>query len=171
MMPFALRGLLLLTAAWLAALFDTGIAPLLELRHCAPSACLLAAVLTIALSNNSHAFLIAGGFGLTGDLSGASRLGPALGCFALAGYVVLRLRGTSQPPGVLRRSAELLLCAIAMPIALATVQALSAATSVSWSWLMQAALGAGLYTAALALPVLLFAISSRSAFHSLAPDS
>lgn len=172
----ALRSLLLLAAAWLAAVFDCGVAPWLELRHCAPSACLLAAAVSIALSRSSYAFLTAGWFGLVADVSGAGPLGPALGCFACVGFLLIAIRRpgsvsdrSSPLSGTLRQFVELLLGTLAMSISLTVVQGLSSATDVAWAPHLKQSVGAGLYTVALALPILLLAATTRPAFPSPAP--
>jgi cell shape-determining protein MreD len=166
MRHFAPRLVLLLAVAWLAAVFDCGVMPLVELRSCTPSACLLAAAASVALSKSDHAFLTAGGFGLAADLSGAGRMGLAMGCFALVGYAVVRLRATSKLHGMLRQAVELTVATLAMSVALALLHACFAGTEIAWPWLLKQALGAGLYTLALATPVLMLLVSTRTALFS-----
>jgi hypothetical protein len=162
-----LRSVLLVAAVWSAAVFDCGIAPWLELWHCAPSACLLGAAAAIALSESSYAFLIAGCFGLAADLAGDGPLGPALGCFACAGYGLILFRRASKLRGLLRQSIELLLGTITMALSLAIVQSLSPVTALS----LRLSLGAALYTAAFAVPLLMLTASTRSVLPAPAPDS
>ena len=171
MTHLAVRGLLLLAAAWLAAVFDCGIAPWLELRHCAPSACLLAAAAAIALSESSYAFLTAGWFGLAADLAGGGALGPALGCFAVIGYVMIAMRHASRLHGALRQGIELLAGTIAMAVSLSVIQALLSATDAAMAPTLRLSAGAGLYTVAFAVPLLLLTASARPVFPAPAPDS
>jgi hypothetical protein len=171
MTHLAVRGLLLLAAAWLAAVFDLCIAPWLAVQHCAPSACLLAAAAAIALSESSYAFLTAGWFGLAADLSGVGSLGPALGCFAAVGYVVIAMRGASRLRGALRQGIELLAGTIAMAVSLSVIQALVSASDAALTPTLRLAAGAGLYTFALAAPLLLLAASARPMFPAPTPDA
>lgn len=171
MMHLVPRVVLLLLAAWLAALFDCGIAPLLELHDCAPSACLLAATLTIALSRSSHAFLLAGWFGLAGDLAGAGPLGASLAGCSLVGYLIARLRGPAKTAGMVRAAAELIAATLAVDALLATLHGLLQATDATWPLILQRAVGTGLYSLAFAIPLLVLICSTRSAFQPLTIDA
>jgi cell shape-determining protein MreD len=164
-----LRCVALLALAWLALLFNCGLASLVEVRGCAPSACLLAAALSISLSKGRHGILAAAWFGLAADLGGTGRLGIFMGCFALVGYAILRLRVSSVHHRLLRQGIELLLGTLAMSVSVACVQRLFAGTDLAWSALLGHSLGVSAYTALCALPFLIAAAAADGTSASLAP--
>lgn len=170
MMHFVIRIIMMLIAAWTLAVFDCGIAPYLELSGSVPSACLIAAMLAVTLSSSSHAFLLAGAFGLTADLTGAGPLGASLGCYALIGHGVIRMRGSVKHPGLIRGSLELMLGTLAATLLLAILHNLLIPANVNWPSQMQRALGAGIYSIVLGLPLLVLVLSTRSALQPLTPD-
>lgn len=170
MMHFAMRTIVMLTAAWSLAVLDCGIAPHLELHGSVPSTCLIAAMLAVTLSSNGYAFLLAGAFGLAADLAGAGPMGAALGCYALIGYGVARLRGTAKSIGLMRASLELMVGSLAATVLLGILNKLRQPDNTDWSSLMQHAFGAGVYSIALGLPLLVLVLSTRSALRPLTPD-
>lgn len=139
------RILLYLASAWLAAVFDTGISPLLAIGGCAPSACLLAASLCISIQQSRYAFLGSALFGLVSDLTGTDRLGLTMACFAFTGYALGRLQASAG------RSGRIMLL-------LAATVAMAALTGLSHRCLdFTQSIGIGLYSGVCAASLLLIA--------------
>jgi rod shape-determining protein MreD len=155
---------MLVGVGWLAALFDSSLAPLVEVAGIAPSAILLSAAVSLAVSKSEHSFLFAAWFGLVADLCGAGRLGVCLGCFTLVGYAILRLRGRAGARMLMGRAAEVVFATLAMAAAVAVVQALFNLPTVDWSGVLRHSLGVGLYTACLALPLVAFPLKPPCPF-------
>jgi cell shape-determining protein MreD len=150
-----LHCLTLLMLAWLAALFDCGLAALVEVRGCAPSACLLAAAIAIARCSNTSGLRVAAWFGLAADLCGGGRLGASMACFALVAFVAIRLRTSPAVRPPLGQAVELLFVMLAAPVGAAALQRLASGTEGAWPTLLLHALAVGSYTAVCAAPILL----------------
>ncbi len=166
-----LRFVVLLGLAWLALLFDCGLAPLVEVHGCASSACLFAAVASIAFSKNGYGFVAAAWFGLAADLGSTSRLGISTSCFALVGYAIVRLRSSPNARSSTGQAMELVVGAQAMSFGVACFQRLFAGTDVAWSSVLGQALGVGGYTVLCALPFLITAVTAHGTPPSVASAS
>jgi hypothetical protein len=147
-MTLATRTIVFLAWAWLAAVFDSGIAPLLSIGEVAPNACMLAALLCVVLNAAPYSFLGSGIFGIAADLAGTSRLGPALACFTLVGYGITRLPIHGRP---VRQAAALVAGSTLLAWTMGLLQYAFHFSAAASSIVLKHSTGVGFYTAACAI--------------------
>ncbi len=155
--------LLLAIFVYLAAVADTALAEVLRVGNVAPDLVALVAMVWVVLARSRWAFLTAGAVALLGDLIAPGRVGVGAAWMLLVGFGLawLARQMRSRGPAV-----RLPLVAGAMTVwclgLAATAVVLGDAARPLGTQLAQA-LGAAVYTSAVALPVLMVAGWARSA--------
>jgi rod shape-determining protein MreD len=151
MLPY----LILIPALYLAALVDTSLSSAFELGAVAPDALMVVALVWSLAVAGERGPLAAGAAGFVSDLVAPGRLGVGLACFAVAGYVLSRLRARFG----IRRPLALSLCAwpaaTSMVLGPAVVRRWLGEVDMSWSTLLGRGLAVGAFTAAAVMPILL----------------
>ncbi len=140
---------------YLAAVLDTSLAPPMQVGRAAPDFLALAAVLWVSTLRGRRTFLAAGIFGLAADLLAPGRPGVGLACFLLMGYVVGRW-GSGQAAGhLVWRVATVLVATTILALTLGLARLILGEVSLPFFVLIGRALGVGVYTAVVSLPVLM----------------
>lgn len=146
-------ALALIPAVWLAAVFQTTVAPAMAIRQVSPDGlALLASVMLLLLPADRRALWLAAGVGFVADLISPGPLGAATLAFFLAAFVVGMLQSKLASQGV---AVRLLFTAgfsslAAMGISLA--YSLAGEASLGFGPMLGRVLGVGLYTSALSYP-------------------
>lgn len=154
--------LLLIIFVYLAAVADTALAEVLRVGNVTPDLVALVAVVWVVLARSRWAFLTAGSVALLGDLIAPGRVGLGAAwmlpvAFGL-GWIARQVR--SRGPAV-----QLPMVAAAMTVwclGLAATTAALGEAPLPLATQLQQALGAAVYTSAVALPVLMVAGWART---------
>ncbi len=147
--------LLLILCVYVAAVLDTSLGEMLAVRGVSPDLVALVAVTWVLLARDRWAFLAGGMVALLGDLISPGRVGVGAAWMLLVGFGLGWL-----PPRVPGRglAVRLTLVTAAMMVwclgVAATVSALGTA-AMPFPRQLAAALGAALYTSAVAVPILM----------------
>ena len=154
----------LIPIIYLAAVAETALGDVMRVGDVAPDLIALVAIIWLLTAAGPRAFLVAGGIALVGDLIAPGRLGVGMAWMLLVGYGVtwLRTRLKSDHLGVQVPIACAALIAWAVGVAL--TGRLSGDVTMPLSTLLTRAATTGLYTAAVALPVLMVAGWIREPF-------
>jgi len=149
------RWLFLVPIVYAVAVVQTSLADAIRVGHVTPDLMALLAVVWVLVDPGRRAFLAAGAIGLAADLISPGPLGVGMASFLLAGYGVARLRTRRDLEHVVAQ----VLCVGAATSVLATGQAIGSwlpgHTAVPLGTLLVRALGVGLYTAGVSVPLLL----------------
>lgn len=159
-----MRYVLLALIAYLAAVIQTSLADSMRVGHLVPDLLALVAVVWLLVAAGPRAFLAAAGIALLGDLVSPGRPGIGFGWMLLIGYWLTRLRARFEiTPG--GRGLTCYGLAWQAPTVWAAVTVWAAAVgltgrllgdvSLPWPTILTRALGVGVYTAGIALPVLM----------------
>ncbi len=159
MKPISLAILAL--AVYAAAIAETSLASAIEVRHVTPDLFALAAILWQLTAGRTRGFVVAAAVGLAYDLTAAGPFGLGLGLFALVGYGIARLRGNLDLDHVALQLAVVVAATTTIALGEGAAWRLLGETALPWSTLAVRATSVGVYTAAIALPLLLF----RGWFH------
>ncbi|HEV3003834.1 MAG TPA: rod shape-determining protein MreD [Pirellulales bacterium] len=147
--------LILIPALYLAALVDTSLSSAVELGAAAPDALMVVGLVWSLALAGERSPLAAGTAGFVSDLVSPGRLGVGLACFAVAGYVLPRLRARFG----MRHPLALSLCAwpvaTSMVLGPAIVRRWLGEVDLNWSTLLGRGLAVGAFTAAAVMPILL----------------
>jgi rod shape-determining protein MreD len=152
-----MRLLLLVPILYVTAVAETSLVDLLRVGAVEPDLLALLAVVWLLLAPGPWTFLAAGAMGLVQDLLAPGRVGVGLASFLLVGYAVSRLRTQVrlEPLGL-----QLITVLVAVST-LAVVQALGhwllSPAAAPLATLLPRAIGVGVYTAGVSLPVLMVA--------------
>ena len=148
-----MRPTLLLLIVYATAVLETSLADVVRVGHVAPDLLALLAVVCVLSTPGRRAFLVAGAIGLAADLVSPGRLGLGAACFLLVGYTLTRLR-TKLPLDLLAGQVLAVgLATSALSAGLATGAWLFGEAAVSLPTLLVRALGVGIYTAGVSLPL------------------
>ncbi len=147
--------LLLIVCVYLAAVVDTSLGGVLAVRGVTPDLVALAAVTWVLLARSRWAFLTGGAVALLGDLISPGRVGVGAAWMLLVGFGLGWLLPRVPGRGLAVR--------LALVSAAMTVWCLGVAATASvlgdaarpFPRLLAAALGAALYTSAVAVPILM----------------
>lgn len=150
-----IKGLLALSATYLALVFQTTLCPLIRIKGVSPDLLALAAMATVLGSRSPYAFLWAGWIGLLHDLASTGRIGVAMFWFALAGYAVTRLRDHVDTGNLLPRAIACLLGSFVAVTGLVATRRVLGDTSAAWDTILAHTVQVAVYTAAVALPFLI----------------
>jgi rod shape-determining protein MreD len=145
--------LLLLLSTYAAAVLQTTIAPVMEVRGAMPDFFALVAVVWLLVAGGPRGFVAAALVGLAHDLTAAGPLGVGLGLFAVIGLAICWLKDHIDA-----RFLPLQLLVTAAAIAAiaaceAAIARLGGQTSLGWSTIAVRAAIVGAYTAGVSLPV------------------
>jgi len=150
-----MRRLFLVPIVYAVAVLQTSLADAISVGHVTPDLLALSAVVWILVHPGRRGFLAAGAIGLAADLISPSHLGVGMASFLLVGYGVARLRTKLDLEHVVAQ----VLCVGAATTVLVTTQAIGSwlpgHTAVPLGTLLVRALGVGLYTAGVSVPLLL----------------
>jgi len=177
-----MRVVLLLLIVYVAAVAETSLVDVIRVGDVTPDLLALVAVVWLLTAGGPRAFLLAGAVALVGDLIAPGRLGVGTAWMLLVGYAVVRLRGRFQGAtnfrgfvgatdgrgfvgatdgrGFMRVD---VLWQVPMVAAAVTVWAAAVGltarllgdASLPWSTILTRSAGVGIYTAGVALPVLM----------------
>lgn len=150
-----MRFLILLPLLYAAAIVETSLADVIRVGHVTPDLLALVAIIWLLLVPGPRAFLAAGAIGLASDLIAPGRVGLAAACFLLVGYAVTRTRAKSRAEHLVWQVVMVWVAVTALAVALATGKWLLGEAPVALSILLPRALGVGMYTAGLSLPLLM----------------
>jgi len=148
-----MRRILILPMVYATAVLETSLADVMRVGHVAPDLLALLAVVCVLRTPGRQALPVAGAIGLAADLISPGRLGLGVACFLLVGYALTRLR-TKLPLDFF--AGQVLAVGVATTLlaaALATGQWLFGEALVSLSTLLVRAVGAGIYTAGVSVPL------------------
>jgi rod shape-determining protein MreD len=146
---------ILILATYFAAVLQTALVPAFEVRHVMPDLLALVAIVWQLLTGWRRGFVAMAMVGLAYDLTSAGRLGVGLGLFALVGFAVAWLRTKLDVKHVIVRLAVVWLATTSIAIAEIVVCRLLAETTLAWASLVVRAVGVGVYTTGVALPLLM----------------
>jgi rod shape-determining protein MreD len=163
MKPISL--IILAVTVYAAAIAETSLAPAIEVRHVTPDLFALAAILWQLTAGRGRGFVIAALVGLAYDLTAAGPLGVGMGMFALVGYGIAQIRSHLDLEHLPLQLAMILAATMAIALGEAGAWRLLGETTLPWSTLVVRAMSVGVYTTAIALPILLFC----SWFHRTQP--
>ncbi|MBN2475466.1 MAG: hypothetical protein JXB62_12720 [Pirellulales bacterium] len=148
-----MRFVWLTLAVYLAAVAETSLIDVLRIGEVTPDLLALVAVVWLLTSGSPRAFLGAGAVALVGDLIAPGHLGVGMGWMLLAGYGVGRLRARFRLEHLGWQVLITFATVAAWAAAVGATGRLIGDLSLAWSAVVPRALGVGLYTAAVALPV------------------
>jgi rod shape-determining protein MreD len=150
-----MRFLLLAMAVYVAAVLQTTLVDGVRIGQSTPDLFLLAAIAWLLCGKERYGFLGAGLAGLAADLASPGRLGVGAAWLLLVGYAVSRVKvrfavehWTTQVPVVALATAV-------WAAAMGLTRWLSGEVAIGPAAVVQRALGVGLYTGAVSLPLLL----------------
>jgi len=150
-----MQRLSILPLVYAAAVLQTSLADAISVGHVTPDLMALLAVIWILVTTGRRAFLVAGAIGLVADLISPGHLGVGMASFLLVGYGLARLRTKLAIEHLVGQ----VFCVGAATTVLVTTQAigswLSGDTAVPLATLLVRALGVGLYTAGVSVPLLM----------------
>ena len=150
-----MRLLLLLPIVYATAVVGTSLGDLVCVGHVAPDLLALVAVTWLLLSPGRRAFLLAGAIGLVADLISPGRVGLGMACFLIVGYALTRLRARFRLDHLVWQVAAVGLATTALAVSLASGRWLLGETAVPLGTLWARALGVGVYTTGVSLPLLM----------------
>lgn len=154
-----MRILLLTLIVYLAALAETSLVDVMRIGDVTPDLLASVAIVWLLTAGGPRAFLVAGAVALVGDLIAPPRLGVGMGWMLLIGYGVTRLRGrfrgATDGRGLMWEVPCVGVAVTVWAAAVGLTGRLLGDVSLPWSTIVIRAFGVGIYTAGVALPVLM----------------
>ncbi len=156
--------LILTLIVYLAAVAETSLVDVMRVGDVTPDLLALVAVVWLLTAAGPRAFLVAGAVVLVGDLIAPGRLGVGTAWMLLVGYGVTRLRvrfqGATDGRGFMWQQLVwqvpcVWLAVTVWAAAVGLTGRLLGDVALPWSTLLTRAAGVGVYTAGVALPVLM----------------
>ena len=147
--------LLLLSLLYAAAAIQSSLGDLMRVGRAEPDLLALAAVVWLLAANGSRAFLVTGAIGLVEDLLAPGRVGLAAVCFLTVGYGLTRLRTRFPLDHLSLQLPVMLLSLTALALAQTVGRWLAGETAADLGPLAVRALGVGLYTSGVGVPLLM----------------
>jgi rod shape-determining protein MreD len=147
--------LLLIPIVYAAAVLETSLADVIQVDCVAPDLLALVAVIWLLWSTGRWSFLTAGLIGLVGDLIAPGRVGLGMASFLCVGYALARFREKGRPHHLVWQVPAVCLAVTVLAACIATGRWLSGETSVALSTLLLRAVGVGVYTAGVSVPILM----------------
>ncbi|HEV2973096.1 MAG TPA: rod shape-determining protein MreD [Pirellulales bacterium] len=145
----------LILATYIAAVLQTTLVPAFEVRHVMPDLLSLVAIVWQLLTGWRRGFVATAMVGLAFDLTSTGLLGVGLGLFALVGFAVAWLRTKLDMNHLIVRLAVVWLATTAIAIGEVVICRLLGETTLPWPSLAVRAVGVGVYTTGVALPLLM----------------
>jgi rod shape-determining protein MreD len=150
-----MSSLLIIPILYIAAVLDTCLAARWQVHGIAPDLVALVAFIYLYSSRGRYAFLIGALAGFASDLNSTSPLGLGMAAFALVAYGVVLLRQNLHLDGAIARL-------IIVGVGVTATCLLQSATlrcigriALPWQSLVEHAVLVGIYTAAVAIPLLM----------------
>ena len=150
-----MRILLLALIVYVAAAIEVSLADLTRIDHIAPDLLALTAVLYVLRANHPSGFLVAGLIALVGDLIAPGHLGVGMGWMLLLGFGLTRLKKRLPLEHLAVQGFALFAAVSVWAAAVGLTGRVLGDVSLPWSAILARAAGVGLYTAGVALPVLM----------------
>jgi rod shape-determining protein MreD len=150
-----MRLLFLLPIVYATAVLETSLADAIRVGHVTPDLLALLAVTWLLVARGRGAFLIAGVIGLAADLISPGRLGLGMASFLLVGYGLARLRAKFELDHLLWQVPAVCAATTVLAVSLATGRWLLGEAAAPLSTLLVRAVGVGVYTAGVSLPLLM----------------
>jgi rod shape-determining protein MreD len=150
-----MRWLFLLPIAYLAAVVETSLADVFCIGHVGPDLLALAAVAWVLMSEQPRAFVAAGVCGLLSDLVSPGQPGLGMALFLLTGYGVGRFRAKFSPDHLVWQVGTVWFAVTLLAVVLGVGYRVAGETSTAIATLVARGLGVGVYTAGIAVPVLM----------------
>jgi len=147
--------LLLLPIVYLAAVLQTSLDDLLQVRGVTPDLFALVAVVSVLCTPGPRAFLLGGGIMLLGDLIAPGRIGIGAAWMLVLSYAVVRLREHIRLDFLAVRVAVVGVAVAFWVAGVGATGRLLGELPLGWTAIGFRALGVGVYTAGVALPVLM----------------
>jgi rod shape-determining protein MreD len=147
--------LVLIFATYIAAVLQTSLAPVIEVRHVMPDLFALVAVVWMLRAAGPLGFIALAFVGLAYDLTSTGSLGVGLGLYSLVGYLLTWLSRKLDRCHLLLALPIIWLAASLITLGEAAAARFVGETALAWTTLAVRAVSVGVYTAALALPVLM----------------
>jgi rod shape-determining protein MreD len=150
-----MRFLILLPFIYVAGVLETSLGDVLQVGHVGPDLMALLAVVWVIWVPGPGAFLAAGIIGLASDFCTPGRLGLAMAAFLVAGYLLTRLGSRLPLRRIVLQVPTVFVSVTALALTLGVGYWLLGDSSSSLGTLSLRALGVGIYTAGLSVPVVM----------------
>ena len=150
-----MRLLLLIAILYGAAVFETSLADVIRVGHVAPDLMALLAVIWLLLTPGRRTFLVAGAIGLAADMIAPGRVGVGTACFLLIGFALTRLRAKLDVEHLVWQVPVVSVSVTMLAAGLATGRWVSGETAIPLSTLLVRAVGVGVYTTGVSVPLLM----------------
>jgi rod shape-determining protein MreD len=150
-----MKILFILPFIYIAGVLETTLGDALQVGHVGPDWMALLAVIWVLWVPGPSTLPVAGFAGLASDLFSPGRLGPAMAAYLVAGYVLGCLKSKPPRKGVFWQVPIVFASVTALASAIGLTHWLLGESSNSLATLLVRALGVGIYTAGLSVPVLM----------------
>ncbi len=159
-----MRFVILALVVYLTAVMETSLVDVMRVGHVTPDLLALVAVVWLLTAAGPRAFLVAGAVALAGDLIAPGHIGVGMAWMLLVGYGVTRLRacfqGATNGRGFMWQQLAWQVPAVAVAVTIwAAAVGLSGRllgdVSLPWSTILARTAGVGIYTAGVAVAVLM----------------
>jgi len=150
-----MRLVLLLAIVYTTAVLETSLADAIRVGHVTPDLLALVAVIWLLLIPGRRTFLAAGLIGLAADLISPGRVGLGVASFLVVGYALTRLRTKFRLDHLVWQVPAVYAATTVLAVSLATGRWLLGETAVPLSTLLARAVGVGIYTTGVSLPLLM----------------
>jgi len=150
-----MRTVLLAAIVYLAAVVQTSLADAMRVGSVTPDLLALVAVVYVLAARGPRSFLVAGGIALAGDLIAPGPPGPGAAWMLLVGYAFGRLRHHVRLEHFIAQVPVVGLAVACWAAGVGMTARLLGDLPLAWSAIAARAAGVGLYTAGVALPVLM----------------
>jgi rod shape-determining protein MreD len=147
--------LILMLGTYVAAVLQISLSPAIEVRHVMPDLFALVTSLWILRTPLRQALFGAAFVGLLYDLTSAAPLGIGLGIYSVAGYALSRLGARAGGMFLPLQLVSVWLVTTSIALGEAAAARIAADTTLSWTTLTVRGVSVGVYTTAVALPVLI----------------
>ena len=146
---------LLIGSVYTAAVLDTALAPAWSIGEVRPDLLALSAIGAAFLGHKSSACMLASAIGLFADLTAIGRIGAGMACFAFIGYVVMRFKPRLNALPIWAKTISLAPAVAAAALGVGLTRKLLGEIDLGLLTFALRCLGVGIYTAAIALPLLM----------------
>jgi rod shape-determining protein MreD len=145
----------LIPLIYVAAVLQSALGPRWEIAGAAPNLLIVVALVWLTVSLNRHALAIVAAIGLVSDLNSPGPMGMDMALFAMAGYTALWLRQRLMIDHFPGRLSVIWLAATFITLLEGIVLRFMAASPLALRLVFERSLLVGLYTMAVAIPVLM----------------
>jgi len=147
--------LVLIPVVYATAVADTSLIDAMTIGSVTPDLPALTAIVWLLLAGGPRAFLVAGAVALVGDLIAPGRLGVGMGWMLLVGYAVTQLQTRLKCDHLAWQVSLTCVAVIVWAAGVGITGRMVGDVALPTSTLIARAAGVGLYTAAVAFPLLL----------------